>query len=66
MTLIGLIVMLIVLGVVFWAARSIMAAFAIPAQIQVVVTVLLVLIALVVVLQAFGLSTGLGSFRLTN
>lgn len=66
MTLLGLLLLLIVLGVVFWAARALMAAFAVPPQIQTVVTVLLVIVALVYVLNAFGLTGNLGSVRLTN
>ncbi len=62
--MISLLVLLIVIGVIFWAARTLMGAFSVPQPIQTVVVVLLVLVALIAVLQAFGLSTGLPTLRL--
>jgi uncharacterized membrane protein YwzB len=44
MNLIALLVAVIVICLVFWAIKSIMAAFATPPQIQTVVTVIFVLI----------------------
>ena len=60
MNLIGLLVALIIIGVVFWAVRAICAAFSIPPPIVTVIYVLLVIIVLVWVLNAFGLIGGLG------
>ena len=50
--------LLIVIGIVLWAARAIMAAFGIGDPIATVVYVLLVLVALVVILQYFGIFGG--------
>lgn len=66
MNLIGLLVMLIVIGLLFWGARAIMAAFAVPPQVQTIVTVLLVIVSVLYVLSAFGLGGNLGTLRLTN
>ena len=56
MTLIGLIVVLLVLGLVWWAVHQIAGAFGIPPQVVVVIDVLLVLLFVVYLLRAFGLS----------
>jgi hypothetical protein len=57
MTILGLLVLLLVLGLVFWGARTIMGAFSIPPPVQAVVTVLLVFVAVLVILQAFGITS---------
>ncbi len=61
--LISLLIGIIVLGVVFWAARSLIAAFKIPDPIATVIIVVLVLISLVVVVSWLGLLPG-GGLRL--
>jgi hypothetical protein len=58
MSLIGLLVALIVVGVVFWAVRALAGAFAIPAPIVTVIYVLLVVVALIWILSACGLIGG--------
>jgi len=52
--LISLLILLIVIGVVFWASKKIMAAFGIGEPINTVVIVLLVIVCLVAVLNFFG------------
>ena len=52
--LISLLILLIVIGVVFWAARKIMGAFGIGDPINTVVLVLLVIVCLIAVLNFFG------------
>jgi len=54
MSLIGLLVVLLIACVVLWAAQRLMAAFGIRDPIATVVYVLLVLIILVYLLNAFG------------
>lgn len=63
-TILALFVLLIVIGVVFWGARKLLAAFQVGEPISSVVIVLLVLVCLVVVLQAFGLMPGADLIRL--
>ncbi len=58
MTLISLLGFLIILGLVFWAVRAICGAFAIPQPIQTVIMVVLVIIAVLWLLQGFGLTSG--------
>ncbi len=55
MSLLGLLVLLIVFCVVVWAARALLAAFAVPEPISTVVWVLIVLIAVFALLGQFGL-----------
>ena len=55
MTIVGLLVFLIVIGIVFWAVRAISAAFKVPEPITTVVYVLLVLVAVLYILRGFGL-----------
>ena len=64
MSLIGLLVALIVIYLLFWAVRSIMAAFSTPAQIQTVVTVLFVVIVVLWLVGQLGLFSGGPVFRL--
>lgn len=59
MTLIGLLVAIIVIGVVFWAARALIAAFSIPQPIATVIMVVLVILVLVIILGWLGMPTGL-------
>lgn len=63
MTLMSVLVALIVIGVLFWAIGQLSAAFGIPAPIQTVIQVLLVVLVLIWILQAFGLHAGLPSLR---
>ena len=58
MSLIGLLILLIVFGVVIWAARALLAAFALGEPITTVVYVLIVLIAVFAVLGQFGIIGG--------
>ena len=53
--LIGLIVLLIVLGVLYWAGHRIAAGFGIPAPVVAVFDVILVLIGVFWLLRIFGL-----------
>ncbi len=64
MTLIGLLIFLIILGVIFWAVRALSGAFGIPAPIVTVIYVLLVVFALLWLLSSLGYMGGLGSVRL--
>ncbi len=56
--IISLIVLVIVLGVVFWATRTLLAAFKVPEPASTVIVVLLVIVAIAIVLQAFGVWPG--------
>ena len=58
MTIVGLIVFLIVVGVLFWAVRALAGAFGIPVPVVVVVQVVLVVGAVLYLLSAFGLMAG--------
>ncbi len=58
MSLIGLLVGLIIIGLVFWAVRSIAGAFAIPQPIVTVIMVILVIIVVLWLLQSFGAISG--------
>ena len=58
MSLIGLLIILLLFCVVVWAARTIMAAFSLPGQIQAVVTVIIVLIAVFWIIQQLGYAGG--------
>ena len=62
MSLLGLLVLLIIIGVIFWAARALIAAFKIPEPIGTVIIVLLVIISLIMVLNQFGV--GIPGIRL--
>lgn len=55
MSIIGLLVLLIIFCVVVWAARALLAAFAVPEPIATVVWVLIVLVAVFMVVNQFGL-----------
>ncbi len=64
MDLISLLVFLIIIGLIFWAVRAIVAAFEIPAPIATVIYVVLVIVAVLYLLQALGLSSGGPTLRL--
>ena len=55
MTLLGLLVALLVVCVIWWAAKALMAAFGVGDPIRTVVMVILVLLCLYLLLQALGL-----------
>ncbi len=54
MSLIGLLVLVIVLGLVYWAVHKLASAFGLPAPVVAVIDVILVVIAVVYLLDAFG------------
>lgn len=54
MSIIGLLVALILIGLLFWGVRAITAAFAIPPPITTVIYVVLVIIVVVWLLQSIG------------
>ena len=54
MTILGLVVFLIVIGLLFWVTKALGAAFSIPAPVIVVIQVILVIIALLYLLQMIG------------
>ena len=61
MSIVGLLVALIVIGLVFWAVRAIAGAFAIPPPIITIVYIVYVVLVFIVVfwlLQSFGLVSG--------
>lgn len=62
MPLLGLLVALIIFGLVFWAARALMAAFGIGDPIATVIYVLLVIVFIVYLLGLIGVGP---SLRLT-
>lgn len=64
MTILSLLVVLIVIGVLFWAVRALSSAFGIPPQIVVVIQVVLVILCLIWVLSALGVG-GLPNLRLS-
>jgi hypothetical protein len=63
MSLIGLLVALLIICVVLWAARALMAAFSIEDPIRTVIYVIIVIIVLVWLVGALGYG-GFGSLRL--
>ena len=62
MSVIGLLVMLIIFCVVVWAARALLAAFAIPEPISTVVWVIIVLLCVFALVDQMGV---LGAPRLS-
>ena len=58
MTILGLLVFIVVIGLVFWAIRQLGGAFGIPAPIVTIINVLMVVIVVFHLLQAFGLWSG--------
>lgn len=63
MSLIGLVILLLVAALLFWAVRTILVAFGAPTQIQVVVQVLFVVLICLWLLQVLGLLSGLPDLR---
>jgi choline-glycine betaine transporter len=59
LSLIGILLALIIIGVVFWAARALIAAFGIPQPIATVIYVILVLVALFWILSQLGVGPGI-------
>ena len=55
MSIIALLVFLIIIGLAFWAVNALAGAMGIPAPIVVVIQVLLVVVAVLYLLQGFGL-----------
>jgi hypothetical protein len=55
MSIIGLLVFLIVVGLVFWVIRTLASTLAIPAPIVTVLQVILVVVVVLYLLDAFGL-----------
>lgn len=53
--LLTLLVVLVVLGLIYWAAHRLAAAFGLPAPVVVLIDVLLVVVAVLYILQVFGL-----------
>ena len=64
MDLISLLVVLISIGLIFWAVRTLAAVFAVPAPIITVIHVVLVVIVVLYLLQALGLWQGGWGLRL--
>lgn len=60
MSILGLLVLLILVGVVIWATQRILAAFGVGDPLKTVIFVLVVILLLVVVLSNLGV-TGFGS-----
>lgn len=58
MSLVALVVWVIILCVVYWCIKQIMTAFEVPAQIQVVVMVLFVLLVVLWLASQIGLISG--------
>jgi hypothetical protein len=53
-SLLGIIILLIIIGIIFWAARALIAAFSIPQPIATVIYVILVLVVLLYLLNQIG------------
>ena len=58
MSLIALVIWILILCVVYWAIVQIMGVFGIPAQIQVIVQVLIVLLFVLWLVSSLGLISG--------
>lgn len=65
MTLMGLLVLLVFVGLAFLVVRTLSAAFGIPAPITSVIYVLLVVVCVLYLLQSFGLTTAGPVLRLS-
>ena len=63
MTILGLLIFLVIVGIVFWGARTIMAAFDYPPPVQ---TTVIVVLAVIVILVFLSGVTGGGDFGLTR
>jgi hypothetical protein len=55
MTILSLLVALILMGVAFWAIKTLASTFGIPAQVVVVIQVLLVVLCVLWILGALGM-----------
>jgi hypothetical protein len=64
MDLIGLLVVLIILSLIYWAVHKIAGAFGLPAPIVVIIDVVLVIVFVLYLLQVLGLWAGGPSLRL--
>lgn len=64
MSLIGLLILLLVMCVIIWAARALLAAFSIGEPIATVVWVVIVLICVFAFVNETGLLGGVGNLRL--
>ena len=64
--LISLLVFIIIIGILFWAVRQLAGAFNVPQPIVTVIYVLLVIICVLWLLQAFGLSAHLPALRIAR
>lgn len=60
MSILSLLVVLILLGLVYWAVHRIADAFGIPAPIVVVIDVVLVIVFVIYLLSALGMLGGVG------
>lgn len=58
--LLTLIVVVVVLGVLYWAVHRLAAAFGIPAPLVTLIDVLLVVLLVFLILRVFGLGSRLG------
>jgi hypothetical protein len=58
MDIVSLIVLLVIIGLLFWAVATLGATFGIPAPIITVIQVLLVIVVVLGILRAFGLWSG--------
>lgn len=58
--MISILVAVLVLCVLWWALTSLAAAFGLPAQIVVVLQIILVILALIWILGVFGVGPGIG------
>jgi hypothetical protein len=56
--LISLLVLLVVLGLVYWCAHRLATAFGLPAPIIVLIDVVIVIVAVVLLLRILGLEIG--------
>jgi hypothetical protein len=59
MSILGLLVLIIIVGVALWASRALMAAFAIGDPLRTVIYVLVMIVLLILVLNSLGLNTGI-------
>jgi hypothetical protein len=57
--LIPLLVLILIVGLVYWAGTQMIAAFNLPAPVGAVFTVIVVVIAVLALLNLFGLTSGL-------
>lgn len=58
MDLISLVVVIVVLGLIYWAAHTLAAAFGLPGIIVTLIDVVLVIVFVLYLLQFFGLMAG--------